>query len=258
MALKRLLYCLSALVLAALPVVAQEGHGITPADIQRGLLVYSSSCINCHGPDGDQISGVSLASGRFRRAQSDNDLVQIIQKGIPGTAMPPGAYTDDQANVLVGYIRSMASSTKSTRKGPPGDVSRGKAVVETKGQCLNCHRIGSQGTVAGPDLTAIGGTRRLAEIETSLLDPSAEIRPENRPVRAVGKDGTKISGTLMNQDTYTIQILDSKGKLRSLYKSNLREYEFLKTSPMPNFKDKLSEQELSDVISYLVTLKGLR
>ncbi len=258
MVLKRLHVSIWALALFGLPLFAQEGHGVTPADIQRGLLIYTSSCINCHGPDGDLISGVTLASGRFRRAQSDNDLIQIIQKGLPGTAMPPGAYTDDQASLLVAYLRSMSTSAKSTRNGPPGEPARGKALVESKGQCLNCHRIGNLGTVTGPDLTSIGGIRRLAEIETSLLDPSAEIRPENRPVRATVKDGTKIAGTLMNQDTYTLQILDSKGKLRSLYKANLRDYELLKISPMPNFKDKFTAQEMSDVISYLVSLKGLR
>ncbi len=258
MALKPILFCLALVALAAVPALPQEGHGFTPAEIQRGGIAYSNFCVNCHGPDGDQISGVNLGSNKFRRAQSDEDLVRIIQKGIPGTPMPPGAYTDEQAAVLVAYLRSMATSPRSIRKGPPGDSSRGKALVEAKGQCLNCHRIGHQGTVTGPDLTSIGITRRLAEIEAALLDPSADIRPENRPVRAVAKDGTKIAGTLLNQDTYTIQILDSNATLRSIYKSNLREYEFLKVSPMPGFKDKLSEQEISDVVSYLVSLKGLR
>ena len=258
MALKPILFCLALVALAAVPALPQEGHGFTPAEIQRGGIAYSNFCVNCHGPDGDQISGVNLGSNKFRRAQSDEDLVRIIQKGIPGPPMPPGAYTDEQAAVLVAYLRSMATSPRSIRKGPPGDSFRGKALVEAKGQCLHCHRMGHQGTVTGPDLTSIGITRRLAEIETALLDTSADIRPENRPIRAVAKDGTKISGTLLNQDTYTIQILDSNATLRSLYKSNLREYEFLKVSPMPRFKDKLSEQEISDVVSYLVSLKGLR
>lgn len=258
MASNPILFRLVLVALVAVPALPQEGHGFTPAEIQRGAIAYSSFCVNCHGPDGDQISGVNLGSNKFRHAQSDSELIQIVQKGIPGTPMPPGAYTEEQAAVIVAYLRSMANSPRSIRKGPPGDASRGKALVAAKGQCLTCHRIGNEGTVTGPDLTSIGSTRRLAEIETALLDPSADIRPENRPVRAVAKDGTKIAGTLLNQDTYTIQILDSNATLRSLYKANLREYEFLKVSPMPGSKDKLSEQEISDVVSYLVSLKGLR
>jgi len=36
----------------------------------------------------------------------------------------------------------------------------------------------------------------------------------------------------------------------------LREYTFVNNSPMPSYKDKLSTQELSDLLSYLASLKG--
>ena len=142
------------------------------------------------------------------------------------------------------------------RTGPPGDAARGKAIVEGKGQCLQCHRIGAAGTVTGPDLTGIGGMRRAADLEQSLVNPDAEIRSDNLTVSATGKDGEKITGRLMNMDTYSLQILDgSSSKLRTLKKDSLREYEVLKTSPMPGYRDKLSEQEISDVVTYLVSLK---
>jgi putative heme-binding domain-containing protein len=244
--------------LAAIPALAQESHGVTPADLQRGGMLYFSSCSNCHGGDGDQVAGVNLASNRFRRAQSDADLAQIIHKGIPGTGMPPGAYTDDQANLIVAYMRSMATAAKTVRPGPPGDPARGQAIVEGKGKCLNCHTIGSKGNLTAPNLSAIGAARRSADLQLSLLEPSAEIRADNRPVRAVAEDGTKITGTLMNQDTYHLLILDNKGKLRALRKDLLREHEVMKTSTMPSFKGQLSDQEISDVVSYLGTLKGSR
>ena len=64
-------------------------------------------------------------------------------------------------------------------------------------------------------------------------------------------------GRLLNQDSFTVQVLDSKDeKLKSFSKSNLREYAFADKSPMPSYKDKLSTQELADVISYLGSLKG--
>lgn len=62
----------------------------------------------------------------------------------------------------------------------------------------------------------------------------------------------------MNQDTFTLQLLDSKEQLVSLAKSSLRSYELLKTSPMPSYRDKLSMQEVADVVSYLASLKGSR
>ena len=108
----------------------------------------------------------------------------------------------------------------------------------------------------GPDLTRIGQLRRAVELEQSILDPDAEILGQNRFYRVVSKDGTATTGRLLNLDTFTVQMLDAKEQLRSFVKSDLREHNFVEKSPMPSYKDKLSTQELADVVSYLVSLKG--
>lgn len=146
--------------------------------------------------------------------------------------------------------RTVSTSTNT------GDATRGKTIFEGKGQCLTCHRVGETGGYAGPDLTAIGGARRPPDLEQSLTDPNFEIRDANRPVRAVANDGAVIQGTLLNYDTYSLQLIDTKGNLRALQFDKLKDYEFLKTSPMPSYKDKLTAQEIADVVSYLTGLKG--
>jgi putative heme-binding domain-containing protein len=237
---------------------AQEGHGVTPADIQRGAQVFLAICASCHGANGDAISGVDLGSGQFRRARTDRELSDLIQKGIPGTPMPPGNYTDEQVSLIVAYLHSMATAPRIvTSPGMgTGDPARGKAIFDGKGQCRSCHRLNDVGGFTGPDLTSIGAARRPGELQQSLLDPNAGIRDANRPVRAVTLDGTEIRGTLLNYDAYSLQLLDTSGKLRSFQTDKLREYELMKTSPMPGFKDKLTAQELADLVSYLATLKG--
>jgi len=62
----------------------------------------------------------------------------------------------------------------------------------------------------------------------------------------------------MNQDSFTVQVLDSGGRLRLLDKSTIREFSIPKESPMPSYKDKLSAQEIADLVTYLSTLKGRR
>ena len=247
------------LVLVAFALPAQEGHGVTTADIQRGGQIFLTSCATCHGPNGDLVSGVNLASNRFRRAQTDSDLMDLVKKGIPSTPMPPGNYSDEQAFAIVAYLRSLANARPGANgagSGLAGDPARGKSIVEGKGQCGSCHRIGNTGGFAGPDLTAIGTARSRASLEAKLLDPNADIRESNRPVRAVAKDGKVIVGTLLNYDNYSIQMLGSDGKLRALQIDKLKEYELMKTSPMPSYKDKLSAQEIADVAGYLSTLRG--
>ena len=244
------------LSLLAWSLLAQD-HGVTPEMIQRGGQMFQFSCANCHGPDGDSVSGVNLASGRFRKARTDQDLVDIVRRGIPGTPMPPGNYSDDQAGAIVAYLHSMASAPRSSLSGSnPGDPARGRALFQNKGNCGNCHRVQGTGAFLGPDLSEIGATRRRSDLEVALLDPSAEIRQENRTLRATTNDGATITGNLLNQDTYTIQLRDPKGKLVSLKKSSLRTFEILTASPMPSYKDKLAPQEIADIVAYLGTLRG--
>jgi putative heme-binding domain-containing protein len=237
--------------------LASAQHAYTPADIEAGGRLFQSTCVGCHGPDGDAIAGVRLASGQFRRATSDEELIGIIVGGISGTSMPPSKFSEGEAGTIVAYLRSMATAGSADTT-TTGDAGRGRTIVEGKGQCLTCHSVGDRGARIGPDLTAVGGARRRVELEKSILQPDAEIREENRFARAVTREGATVNGRLMNQDTFTLQLLDSKGQLVSLSKSSLRSYELLKTSPMPSYRDKLSMQEVADVVSYLASLKGSR
>jgi putative heme-binding domain-containing protein len=159
----------------------------------------------------------------------------------------------EQAVRIVAYLRSVAASKRTAVV--TGDVARGKALFDGKGGCASCHRVNGTGSRVGPDLSGVGQQRRAAEIEQSLLDPAAEVLPTNRFYRVVAKDGSTTTGRLLNLDTFSVQIMDTKEQLRSFVKAELREHGFAPT-PMPSFKDKLTQQELADVVSYLASLKA--
>jgi putative heme-binding domain-containing protein len=241
-----------ALVLAAGALLAQRRY--TPGDVQDGQRLFLANCDACHGPEGDAVPGVDLGHGKFRRASSDDDLIKIILKGIEGTAMPPSNFTNFQASTIVAYLRDMAGSTSRLA---PGDPAQGKIVFEGKGACLTCHRVKGNGARLGPELTDIGALRRALELEHSILEPDAEVLPQNRFFRVVTKDGATTTGRLLNQDAFTVQLFDDKERLLSFSKSNLKEYAFLDKSPMPSYQGKLSSKELADLVSYLVSLKGV-
>jgi len=223
------------------------------AEVADGARLFRFTCAACHGPDGDRVAGVDLGHDKFRHASTDEGLIEIIQKGISGTAMPPHSFTHYQAESVVAYLHSVATSGRGAGT---GDAGRGRAIFEGKGGCIACHRVNGNGSRVGPDLSDIGKLRRAVEIEQSLLDPSAEILPQNRYVRVVTRAGQTITGPLLNQDMFSIQMMDSNEKLRLLKRADLREAEVLKESPMPSYRDKLSQTELADVIAYLVSLKG--
>ena len=99
--------------------------------------------------------------------------------------------------------------------------------------------------------------RRTAELQLSLTDPDAEVLAANRYYRVVTRGGQTITGRLLNEDTFSIQLLDTTEKLRTFKVADLREHAFIPGSTMPSYKDKLTADELSDVIGYLTSLKGL-
>jgi hypothetical protein len=81
--------------------------------------------------------------------------------------------------------------------------------------------------------------------------------PINRPVRAVTRDGKTIRGRRLNEDTFTVQLIDEQERLVSLVKAELREYELATASPMPSVAKTLTADEQADLVAYLLSLKGL-
>lgn len=228
-----------------------------PADVQRGSELFSTRCTTCHGDAGNQVPGVNLLSGSFKRATSDEQLAAIIKGGIPGTAMPQGNYAQPELTALVAYLRSASLNKSGAGDIATGDPARGAALFHsTRAQCVTCHRVGRDGGFRGPNLSDIGAFRSSQSLLQSLLDPSAEIIPLNQELRAVTRSGRTIIGRRMNEDTHSIQIiLEEQGRLVALNKSDIRELTPVKTSPMPSYRTRLSDSEIADVLAYLRSLK---
>jgi len=86
---------------------AEHAGEYAQADIQYGATIYATQCTQCHGPTGDQVSGVDLRSGRFRNAASDDDLRRIVTQGIPGTSMPGRRLDPPEITGIIAYVRNM-------------------------------------------------------------------------------------------------------------------------------------------------------
>ena len=240
------------LLIAGLASPATAQHA-TAFDVQDGRRVYEGLCAACHGPDGNLIAGIDFSRGVFRRTFSDDELAGTIMAGIPNTPMPPNpAMRRDEALRVVEYLRSMSEGRETKTD---GDARRGRALFEGKGECRDCHAVGGEGSRVGPDLTSIALVRRVGELERSLLDPKAEVQPENRFYKVSPKSGQPVVGRLLNRDTFTVQLMDLDERLRSFQIADLREHGF-DDSPMPPARDKLSTQEIADVVSYLSSLRG--
>jgi putative heme-binding domain-containing protein len=230
-----------------------QGHSDSLLTSEAGARLYSAYCSACHGAEGNGIPGVDFRSGKFRRASSDDDLMLIVLRGIPGTAMPPNNFSTSELRAIVGYLRSIPGAHLEAI---PGDAHRGQTIFEGRGGCLNCHRVNGKGSYAAIDLSDIGIVRSLDYLGKALVDPAISDLPEHRRIRAIQRDGKVIIGRHLNEDTFTVQLIDDKGNLISLLKPELKTYEIVKGTTMPSFRDRLSPGELDDLVRYLYSLKG--
>ncbi len=224
------------------------------ADIAYGARLYTMHCAQCHGATGDQVGTVNLRSGKFRNASTNQQIMNLVTSGIPASGMPGFKFNTAELAGIVAYLRNM--NTFDAAAVSIGNADRGRALFEGKGGCRACHGVDGRGAGLAPDLGDIGAVRTADALQSSILDPSAVMAPINRPIRAVTRDGRTINGRRLNEDTFTVQLMDERGTLVSLVKADLREYTVLTRSPMPSYAGKLSSDEVADLVAYLLSLKG--
>lgn len=227
----------------------------SPEDVVAGGRIFFSHCAVCHGLLGVGDRAPALTSGQFRYGGSDGALHQTISRGVPGTEMP-GIYFDGvEVWQLVAYVKSLSTSREANA--PTGDAVAGRKIYSVRG-CSGCHRVSGEGGRSGPDLSNIGGSRSLGHLRTAILSPNEKVLPQHWTVRVVTKDGTEIAGRRLNEDTFTIQLLGSEDRLLSLPKSELASYEIVRESAMPSYQGMIRDDDLEDLMSYLVSLRRRR
>ena len=236
---------------------AQDGDATNPftsaEDVAAGGRLFRSHCAVCHGETGSGDRGTDLTSGEFRHGGTDAAIRETIADGIRGTEMPGIFFEGKQLWRIVAYVRSLGASPNAPSCG--GDALQGQALFEGKGGCPQCHQVNGTGGRSGPDLTDVGGRRSEKYLRASLLRPGDRVLPQDYRVTAQTKSGQTISGRRLNEDTFSIQLIDDSANLVSLAKADLTEFALDKKSAMPPYGGVLNESEITDVLAYLATLR---
>jgi putative heme-binding domain-containing protein len=222
-------------------------------DPEAGRKIWAANCAVCHGAQGKGGRGPDLTSGKFRHGGTDDDLYKVIKNGLSGTEMPAFALSGVESMQLLAYVRSLGRAAIP----PPaaGNAARGQAFYAAEG-CPGCHRVSNAGARVGPDLSDVGARLAPVDLLASLVRPDERVLPAHWYVRAVTQDGRTITGRRLNEDSYSVQLIDAQDRLVSVVKEELREYEVIKKSPMPSYEGKMSQAQLGDLVAYLASLKG--
>lgn len=143
------------------------GQEISAAILNKGEIVYKQNCQSCHGLHGDGL-GVTgkilnpqprnFTQGIFKFGTTsglptDQDLFNIIQQGIRGTAMLPWSLTPQDLYSVTQYIKTFSSAWEGSPpekiqfiEDPYGPskkkfaIEKGKELYHTVTNCMICHK----------------------------------------------------------------------------------------------------------------------
>jgi cytochrome c oxidase cbb3-type subunit 3 len=259
----------------AIPARAQDKNPLANDSnaAKVGEFEFRLNCAFCHGlgaRGGGR--GPDLTRARKKHGNADADLFRTINEGVPGTAMPQNGatqqgvgMTEEEIWQVISYIRSVQVKTSAT---PVGNAAHGKELFTGSAACATCHMIEGKGGRLGPDLTGTGLSRSVQYIVDSIRNPSRrlaqgiteamkEFAQQYETVTVVDQRGQKFQGVVLNEDNFTLQMLDTREQLHFFEKDKLRSFDKSRESLMPKYDEKiLPEKDLQDIVAYLLSLGG--
>ena len=228
--------------------------------IDAGKNIYRGRCGVCHGIDAKGYRGSDLTTGDWVHGGSDVQIFRTIARGVPGTEMPGnGNMSEEEVWMVIAYLRTL--STPGAAAVERGDAARGEQLYQAKnkGNCAQCHMIDGRGGRLGPNLSRIGASRSATALEREIRRPGEVIPVGFETVTVVMPDGRKIRGLRKNEDTFSVQIMTGAEELRSFFKRDVKDVVSDEQSMMPAFgPERLSDDELTDLVRYLRSLRGTK
>jgi cytochrome c oxidase cbb3-type subunit III len=233
--------------------------------VTEGAVLFRQECVFCHGVSArGGMRGPDLTTGAWNHGGSDEELAATITGGVPGTAMPAHTrLTSEEIGQIVAYLRTLQQPVTPSR----GDAARGETLFFGGGRCGSCHVVKGRGGRVGPELTRVGSARSRAYLIESIREPARYLTEHEGTgeagarrydtVTAVTTDGQKIVGVAMNEDTFTVQIIDTAERIHSLRKRDLKDFRHEDRSMMPAYSEvQLNGDALDDLVAYLQTLRA--
>jgi cytochrome c oxidase cbb3-type subunit 3 len=277
-----LLFALCSLLFVSISLSAQRGGGPAGSGakahpaignrdaIAEGEKLYNETCTSCHGKDGKggELGPPVASQNRRYLRRADDEIFDALKNGISGTQMPPfsGQFTDDQVWRITAYIRGLRGTAADAPSS--GNVAGGEALFWGKANCGSCHMIKAKGGIIGPDLSNLGGTRKVQDIADALTKENHKIAADGgthdatlvpntnyQPVRVTMKDGKVVSGILKNEDSFSLQVLSRDDLNIHRFKRQDVQVYYDPNSVMPHDWDKrLSPAEFQDLMAFLTRL----
>jgi alcohol dehydrogenase (cytochrome c) len=229
-----------------------------PAAAEAGRRMFDAACTACHGASGAGTERApALDTGRFAHGGEDFEVLQTIQKGVPGTQMPPfPSFSAEQLWQLVSYVRGLSRPVSAvTGAATIGDAGRGEQLFFGAGQCSSCHEVNGRGIPMAADLSEIGrqppATIQMGiDHELALRRPAFGANP--RYVDVTFQNGAQLQGLVKNEDSFSIVLQTLEGGYRLLDRRQIRTItNGTRTLAPTSLSQHLSAGQNADLLTYL-------
>jgi cytochrome c553 len=248
---------------------------VDAASADRGRTVWVAQCIDCHG---SQARGTDKGPNLVRSVlvlhdRYGSELEPFLKKGHETQSGTPSAsFTHDQVVDLANFLRQRIDDTL---RGSPifvvqniltGDATRGAAYFNGAGGCASCH------SPTG-DFAGIAGRMSPVDIQQRMIFPSLGGRGRGRgrgrgaapattaptqvvTVAVTPPGGATVSGALVQMDDFTVTLRDASGNIQTFRRTP--DMRVVKTDPLQahhDLLDRITDQDMHDLVAYLETLK---
>jgi cytochrome c oxidase cbb3-type subunit 3 len=233
-----------------LPLSAQKAS----QEIEQGRKEFEKACGFCHGADATGARAPDLIRSAVVSHDRNGDLVgAVIRSGRPDKGMPPLAMSDAQVAQIAAFLHARVKQAIASNKVPrdypeekllTGNAAAGKAYFNGAGGCAACH------SPAG-DLAGVGRKYSPLDLQSRFLYPGGK-----RPTATVTTaSGSKVTGTLLSMNEFTIAVRDSSGWYHSWERAGVK---VEVKDPLEGHRKllaKYTDKDMHDLFAYLETLK---
>jgi len=232
-----------------------ERQRVDNAAADRGRLLYTQNCINCHGSTakGTDNGPDLIRSTVVLRDRLGNGIGPAVRKGGPHQAPLTDGQVVDLSHFLHQRVESIASNRNA--RGPlnvvTGNAEAGRAYFNGAGKCSTCH------SPTG-DLAGIAARIPVAiNLQQRFLFPSlTRGGPKQVQVTVTPAGGAPVSGTLVRIDTFNVSLRDASGEYRSIRRApNVKVEVRDPLAAHHELLDLYTDADMHNILAYLVTLK---
>lgn len=181
----------------------------------------------------DELSGSALLS------ESGNDLRRA-------DIQPEGPWRNWKVEVADSVVADLHGR----------NLEMGKAMYAAV-LCKSCHAMKGDGGVIGPDLTQLGTRFSTSDILEAILEPNKVISDQYASTIFTLDDGSSVVGKLVNEDNRNYYISQNPFAPDEVKEIKKRVVAAVKVSEvsimMPNLINPLNEEELKDLMAYLIS-----